>query len=1034
VPVDYDLGTARGRVIIDHAQLGAATQALRTFGLATAAVGIAAAAGFAMVVKSAADFEKQMDAVQAVSGASRAEMKLLTEQALDLSTKTVFSASEISGAMQALAKAGIPVQDMLDGATQATIHLAAAAGDELPGGVQRAAEIIANAQKTFNASAEDMEHFADVLVGAAASSTISVEDMANSFRYAGPIAHELGLSIDDLGAALAILGDRGIKGSTAGTSLRGVLISLSPTSEKAKNALRDLGLITEDGTNKFFDMNGALKPLPEVMQLLQDATSGLSEEQKIQAFNTIFQRRAMNSALILAELGAAGFDKYAQAIAGIDASDVAAAKLDNLSGDVKILMNSIDALIKRAGAPLQEFFRNIAQGLTGFVQRLNEVDPKILSLIVTIIGAVGVFLLLVGATALMASMFLRAYGVILNLFAGVKLLIGMFQLLSITLLTNPIFLIIAAIVLFAAAVWLAYQRSETFREAWNKLFEDLRPIFETVGRFIKNFVEGLGTLWEMFQEGELSVGSVARVIDDMFGGTGRLIGPIHGLVDVIIALKNAAITAFDYFADHVLPTMIEVGRAIVSGIGVAIGWLINTGIPGIQRFGSIVAGVAQDIFNWMSEHVFPVFADFATLVAAVAERVIQVWKKIWPVIEFLGKVVLGVVMFIAGLFDDFIQTAITLWNYFGDNLIDAITIAFNFVKGIVESVLQIIRGIIQIFIGIVTLDWNTFWTGLTNVVGGVWNYIVNGVTTALSILRLIIETAIDAIVAVWKIAWDLVSTILDSAWQLISNIINNVIGFIMGLIMGFFDWLIFGSVWTDAWNACVAVLQGAWEAIKNAISAAIAILGGWIGALPGKILGWLGDLAGLLWSKGWDLISGFLNGIVGKAGEVISWFTGLAGKVLGWIGDLARTLWNAGRDLIQGFIDGITSKLRAVGDALGRIKDSIPSWVDGPLGIFSPSKFMMWRGEMLMRGLQEGIKREMGPLEKLMRQVTPTLDAGLGVGASSFGGGGGNTVNVTFEFPGVRSAKDIDQIEQALGSSEVIKKILHAARAGVGRR
>ncbi|MGH9908724.1 MAG: phage tail tape measure protein, partial [Pyrinomonadaceae bacterium] len=241
--VDYDLGTARGRIEIDSAQLGRASQALTVVGQQMIGLGVLAGAGFVVAVKSAADFEHQMSAVAAVlQGETRPQFAALKELALDLGSTTVFSAGEIAGAMEALSKAGIPVEDMLNGAVEATVALAAAAGDELPGGVERAAEVIANAQKTFNASADELNHFANVLVGAAASSTLSVEDLATSFRYAGPIAAQLGLSIDDLNTVLAILGDRGIKGSTAGTSLRGVLLSLTPSSEKAANTMRDLGL------------------------------------------------------------------------------------------------------------------------------------------------------------------------------------------------------------------------------------------------------------------------------------------------------------------------------------------------------------------------------------------------------------------------------------------------------------------------------------------------------------------------------------------------------------------------------------------------------------------------------------------------------------------------------------------------------------------------------------------------------------------------------------------------------------------------
>jgi TP901 family phage tail tape measure protein len=1032
VPVDYDLGTARGRIEIDSSQLGRASQALRTFGLATTAAGLAAAAGFAYVVKAAADFEHSMDAVQAVSGASRSEMKLLSEQALNLSTRTVFSAGEISGAMQALAKAGIPVQDMLDGATQATINLAAAAGDELPGGVQRAAEIIANAQKTFNASASEMEHFADVLVGAAASSTLSVEDLAVSMRYAGPIAAQLGLSIDDLSTTLAILGDRGIRGSTAGTSLRGVLLSLSPTSKKARDALQDLGLITEDGTNKFFDMNGSLKPIPEVMQLLQDATKGLSEEQKIQAFNTIFQRRAMNSALIMAELGSEGFLKYAEAIGAIDASDVAAAKLDNLSGDVQILRNSIETLLIRAGQPLQNFFRDIVQGITGFVQKLNELNPNVLATIVTIVGIAGVLLTLLGVTALFGSALIHMWRTFVLLKEAVVLLGGAFKLLLVTLITNPVFLIIVAIVALAAAIWLAYQRSETFREAWDGMFEDLRPIFEAIGRFVQNFVEQLGKLWEVFREGDDVAQGAAEVIDNMFGNTGKLVEPVRNLVTALIAMKDAAVSAFDYFADHVLPTMIAVGYAIVSGIQVAIDWLINTGIPGIVSFGQAVGGVASDVAAWFNEHVMPVLTAFGELVAAVARIVVGAVNVMWPAFQAAFTVIVNIVTTAFNVIkiavETFVNIVLIIWNNFGSLLWQAVQNVWNLIVGVIEGALQIIQGIIQVFTGLLTLNWSQVWEGIKNIVMGVVQIIVTIITGFVDAVRILIEGFIALIITVWQAGWELIKGIVEIAWELIKTAISNGIAIIQGLVESFINLL--QNIWNAAWQAIVGILYSAWETMKSGTQTAISAIVGFITGFPSAAWNALSGVATTLYSRGVELIGGLLSGIIFKVGEIVGYLMALPGKMVEWIGSLGSKLYNAGVALIQGLIDGIKSKISGVQSALGGITSSLTSW-KGP-----PSKdrvILEPVGELVLEGFIQGIKNQIGPLRRVLGDIAPDMNSRL---ASTMAGGraSGAAVTVNLNFPNITSGAEAEVVKATLQDSDVLSRLIHATRAGVGSR
>lgn len=1026
--VDYDLGTARGRIEIDSSQLGRTSDALRSTGRGMAALGIAAAAGFAVVVKSAADFEHQMSAVRAVSGASRAEMALLEEQALTLGSTTVYSAGEIGGAMEALAKAGIPVEDMLNGATEATVNLAAAAGDELPGGVERAAEVIANAMKTFNAGADEMDHFADVLVGAAASSTLSVEDLAVSFRYAAPIAAALGLSIDDLSTTLAILGDRGIRGSTAGTSLRGVLLSLTPSSAKARDAMKELGLITEDGSNRFYDLQGNLKPIPEVMGILGDATKDLSEQEKVAAFNAIFQRRAMNAAMILAEQGTEGFNNYAAAIGAIDASDVAETKLDNLSGDMTKLKNSVNALLIRAGKPFQDMLRGWVQGITDLVNRISEMDPELLKMIVQIGAIAGVVLIAGGAFLMFASWIIRAYRTFIVVKEAITLLASAMKLLTLSFLTNPVVLIIAALVALGAILYLAYQRSETFRQAFDSAFDRIQPTIEAVVGWVQNFISLLDELWRAFQAGGIESQSFINVLDKM-GLNGEMIsGILVRIRDALIWLRDAAVAAFDYFANNVLPVMLQVGIAIIGGIGAAISWIVGTAIPAIVDFATAVGNVAMDIANWVNTYIVPVFIVAGAVIAAAVFAIIAVVRFLWPVFVFAAEMIgmaLENIMTIVQFAVDFIVRA---WQTFGDNVIQAVMLAFNFVKSFIEGSLTIIRGILTFFAGLFTLDWSMMWEGLKMIVSGFWTLVQSIISLGLGIIQLLIENALDMIRFAWDTAWALIGTVVQMVWNAITTFLGAAVQAIIGMFTNFGSLL--ATIWTATWDLISSLLGTALSWIVQAVIDGVGNVISWIATIPGDAMDALSGIGEALLSRGQELIQGLKNGAVEIFWDVLGWITGLPGNIVDALGDLGSLLVDAGAALIQGLMDGIDSMLgpldEMVSGALGAVGDLLPGSPvkKGPLRVLNKG----YAGKQIVRMLMAGMASQNSAMARtaagIMSTAATPLNSGIPAGSIS----NRDSVQVNINLYGVSG--DPNELRATLTDQSMLDEIINAARAG----
>ena len=263
------LGSAYGEIQIGTDGAAQSVQSLsstlREFGTTMSLAVSAPLIGAATVaLKSAGDFEQSMNQMQAVSGATADQMASLQSQALQLGSDTSFSAGEAAQGMLELAKAGMSAKETGD-AIGGVMSLAAAGNMDLA----QAAEITANALNAFNLPAADSVRVADILAGAANSSSVEVTDMAQSFNMASAVFSSSGQSIDDLSTAIAILGNNGLKGSDAGTSLKTMMMRLTaPTKESAK-ALAELGI-------NVYDAAGKTRAFPDILADLQQAMTGVN--------------------------------------------------------------------------------------------------------------------------------------------------------------------------------------------------------------------------------------------------------------------------------------------------------------------------------------------------------------------------------------------------------------------------------------------------------------------------------------------------------------------------------------------------------------------------------------------------------------------------------------------------------------------------------------------------------------------------------------------------------------------------------------
>lgn len=325
----------------------------------------AAGIGFGIydAIKSYADFEKEMSAVKAISGATGAEFDMLTEKARQMGADTKFSATESAQAFEYMAMAGWKTDDMMNG-IEGVMNLAAASGEDLG----RVSDIVTDALTAFGLKASDSAHFADVLAAAATSSNTNVGMMGETFKYVAPLAGALKYDVEDVATAIGVMANSGVKASEAGTSLRSIFTRLAKPPADAAKALDALGISIKND-------DGTIKPFMRTMEEMRDKFSTLTDDQKVQYAASIAGQEAMSGLLAIMNASEGDFEKVANAIdhANGSAEKMAKTRMDNLAGDIELVGGAWDQFIQTImKGGVSSGLRSIVQEVGSIMDLLND--------------------------------------------------------------------------------------------------------------------------------------------------------------------------------------------------------------------------------------------------------------------------------------------------------------------------------------------------------------------------------------------------------------------------------------------------------------------------------------------------------------------------------------------------------------------------------------------------------------------------------------------------------------------------------------
>lgn len=616
------LGTVAGSAL-----KGAAT----AVAAATTAVGGLAAAS----VKVGSNFESSMSQVAATMGLTTAdiangseEFEILARAAKDAGATTAFSASQASEALNYLALAGYDAQTAAD-ALPAVLNLAAAGSMDLAYASDLATD--AMAALGIEASNENLTRFGDEMAKTASKANTSVAQLGEAILTVGGTAKSLAGGTTELNAALGVLANRGIKGSEGGTALRNVILALSAPTDTAAAAMKSLGL-------EVYDASGNMRPLNEIFKDLNASMENMSEGEKTQVLNEIFNKVDLKSAQALLAGCGDEFDNLADAIAnsGGAMQDMADTQLDNLKGDLTILQSGLEGLGIAAYEGMQGPLREAVQLATSMVGDISAAfnDGGLTAAVGAVGGALADMVTYVAGLA--PQMIDAGVGLLTSLISGIQQNLPALASGAVEIVTS---LVNGIATMLPQLATTAVQLVTALANGIAAALPDLIPTaVQAVVTLVQGLIENIPALIEA------AAALIQGLTDGVIAAIPVLVAAIPTIITslVTVLLENIPViiqagidllTALVGALPEIIAAIVAVLPQIIDGITTA---LLNN-IPllieaGIQLLTALITNLPQiiaTIVTAVPEIVSAIVSGFASLAGSIVDIGANIVSGIW---------------------------------------------------------------------------------------------------------------------------------------------------------------------------------------------------------------------------------------------------------------------------------------------------------------------------------------------------------------------------------------------------------------------
>lgn len=504
-----------------------------------------------------------------------------------------------------------------------------------------------------------------------------------------------------MNTALGILANNGIKGVEGGTHLRNVILSLQNPTDKAAAAMSQLGV-------DVYDSEGNMRSLNDILGDLNTSMDGMTSQEKSNIINNIFNKTDLSSVNALLANTGDTWDDLQQSIAnsGGAAQQMADTQLDNLQGQLTILKSALEGLAISFGELLMPAIKQIVGWVQKFVDWLNGMDggrKKVVVTVALLAAALGPVLIVVGKV-------ISAVGTIMTVIPKIAGVINTvktaFAALNVTMLANPIALIIAAITALVAAFIYLWNNCEGFREFWINLWENVKKIAIAVWNGLKEF---FAAAWE----GIVSVATTVWEGLKIF---------FTGLWEGIKSIFTTVVTAISTFLSTAWNTIKTVTTTVFTAVSSFFSTIWNVIKTVITTVMNAIKTVITTVWNGIKTTI-------TTIVTAIQNFISTAWNTMKTVITTIVNAIKTVIT--------------TVWNA----IKAAVTAVVNGIKNTVTSVWNSIKSTVSSVVnGIknaVGSAFTSMWNGIKTTISGIYNTIRDGFNRAVGFITGLASSAFN---------------------------------------------------------------------------------------------------------------------------------------------------------------------------------------------------------------------------------------------------------------------------------------------------
>ncbi len=955
-----------------------------------------------LAVKTAADFDSAMTQSIAIMGDVDSAMRTnMEETARDVAKTTTFSADEVAEAYFFMASAGMDAGESVEAMGDFANFAQAGMFD-----MAQATDILTDAASGLGMEMSDAADLGDKLVKANTLANASVEEFGTALTTKAAAAmREFGVETDDGIAALATFADQGLKGQRAGTALNRMIRDLASSANSNAEAFEEMGI-------EVFDAEGNMRSIADITRDVEQATEGMSTEQREAALSTLGLSQQAGDALALLVGNSEALDEYTGELAnaGGTAQEVADKQLESFSAQLSILRSNVADLAIQFGTDMLPALRMVADVLQSATQRFGEMSPatrRVIIVVAALAAAIGPLLMLLGTMLITIAPAIGALAGLAGSFgiagAGALALLG------------PIGLIIAAVALLAAAFATDFMGIRTtVTEAVATIMTRLDPLIQLLRQ---EFLETLQVWHDAFV-------TVLTAVQDLWAQHGEavmgIIGPFWDLlVDIVTfaletmlnvirfglaILRGDWSTAFELLKELTVGAfgaIVELATRFGELLLNAIVTLLTAIVTAFVDWGKalIFGSVIPDIFNAILEFIGEILGALLELFMAALQAYVDLWADMLQLLfDVVSTVWEAVVEFLTGVLETIFELMQTAWTAILDFLTDTMSAISDMLTEAWNTISEFLGQILNTIAETFDTVWNAiseFLTDITNTISemlqAAWDAILDFLTATMESIQDMVDAVWSAIEDFLTNTMDTIESMIDAVWSSIEDFLTSTMESIESMIDSV--WSSIEDFLTSTMETIESMIDSIWSSIEDFLTSTMDTIESMIDTVWSSIEGFLTDTMNSIeqmfdqiwsaienfidttqqsihdtldasWNAIHDTITGLMNDILTTVQNIMS---EMLAVITNTLNDAKQAVSNAASEMVS-IIRGFTSQFRSAGEAI------MSAFADGVSARAKRAVDAARRAADRVRSMLPGSDADEGPLDDLTQTGPAFVD------------------------------------------------------------